>query len=60
MKEKQIEESIATEEKREWCVYIHTCKINNKSYIGIVKNPKQRWGYKGHNYLAKDKQGKYA
>jgi len=36
--------------EKEWCVYMHTNKINNKKYIGISKNPIQRWGTKGHRY----------
>lgn len=48
-----------TEEKK-WCVYIHYCKISNKSYIGITNDIKARWGNKGHKYLVKNKGGSYA
>lgn len=38
-------------EDKKWCVYKHTCLLNNKSYIGITcQNPNNRWknglGYK--------------
>lgn len=33
-----------------WCVYVHTNKINNKKYIGISSNVKQRWHSNGYNY----------
>lgn len=45
-----------TEEKK-WCVYIHYCKISNKSYIGITNDIKARWGNKGSKYLVKNKDG---
>jgi len=39
----------------EYCVYKHTNKINNKVYIGMTKNIKERWrnngiAYKPYNY----------
>lgn len=41
-------------------VYKHTCKINNKSYIGWCnRNPKYRWGKNGNNYLVKTITGNY-
>lgn len=40
-------------------VYKHTSP-SGKCYIGYTGTPPQkRWGYKGKNYLRKDKQGKY-
>lgn len=42
------------EEDRNYCVYVHICKKgDNKSYVGISKDPKKRWrngeGYKGQD-----------
>lgn len=52
-----------TSPKNNWSVYIHTCKINQKSYVGITsKKPEHRWnygnGYKGQAfYYAIQKYG---
>ena len=36
---------------KKWCVYIHTCLINQKSYVGITsKKPEYRWGINGIGY----------
>lgn len=52
-------DEIKTKNKK-WCVYIHTNKYNNKSYIGITnQQANERWGSNGHNYLRKTKQGEY-
>ena len=40
-----------TNEERNYLVYMHVNKSNNKVYIGITaKLPHQRWGLNGHNY----------
>ena len=44
-------------EEKKWCVYIHTCKENNKKYIGQTMNLKNRWGNNGAKYLYKQKDG---
>ena len=36
--------------KKLWCVYMHINKINNKKYIGITCNIKQRWRNNGIAY----------
>jgi group I intron endonuclease len=53
-----ITNNIAYENIKEqnWCVYIHTNKINNKAYIGITQQkPEHRWqngyGYKNNKYF---------
>lgn len=55
--EEVVEQS--AEEDRRWCVYMHTCKINNKVYVGITsQNIHKRWR-NGGGYLNKNKEGKY-
>ena len=57
MEERQNEEiTEESQEERKWCVYIHTCKANNKVYVGITQqNLERRWqngyGYKNNKYF---------
>jgi len=38
-------------EERNYTVYMHVNKANDKCYIGVTKmNPKKRWGENGVNY----------
>lgn len=46
-------------ENRDWCVYIHTCKENNKKYVGQTCNLKNRWSNNGAKYLYKQKNGEW-
>lgn len=41
---------------KQWCVYMHTNKTNNKVYVGITsRSPEKRWdygcGYRGQKYF---------
>lgn len=39
------------EEERNYTVYMHVCKENNKTYVGITsQNPEDRWGSNGYRY----------
>ena len=41
---------------KQWCIYIHTNKINNKKYIGITcQKPENRWGINGEHYSGQEK-----
>lgn len=48
------------DEIKDYTVYEHVNKINQKRYIGITcKNPLKRWGKEGIEYLSKNKEGKF-
>lgn len=47
------------EKEKNYIVYIHTCKINNKKYVGVTcQKPSARWknggGYKRHHLFYED------
>ena len=42
-----------------WCVYIHTCKENDKKYVGQTMDLKNRWSNNGAKYLYKQKNGEW-
>ena len=47
-------------ESKEYLVYCHINKQNNKKYIGITsQEPEKRWGKNGHHYLNKNSTGEY-
>lgn len=46
-------------DEKVWCVYIHTCKENNKKYIGQTRDLKNRWNNNGAKYLYKQKNGQW-
>ena len=46
--------------EKNYIVYMHTNKHNNKVYVGqTCMSPERRWGINGSGYLHKNKQGKY-
>lgn len=50
-----------TNMNKNYCVYIHTNKINHKAYVGMTGlNPNERWGQKGQGYLKKKSNGEYS
>ena len=53
------EELVNEVEDRRWCVYMHTCKISNKAYIGVTNTIKRRWRENGKGYFRKKKDGTY-
>lgn len=38
------------ERARDYCVYVHTNRVNGKKYVGMTKNIKQRWRNGGKAY----------
>lgn len=61
MEELQNEEVVeqSAEEDRRWCVYMHVCKANNKKYIGVTSNIRNRWKNDGSGYFRKKKDGTF-
>lgn len=47
-------------EKRDFLIYCHTNKINNKKYVGQTIDLKRRIGLNGSGYLTKNKKGEYS
>lgn len=53
---------IKLEDLKTYCIYKHTNKENNESYVGMTKfgdKPEKRWGKNGEGYLTKSKDGEY-
>lgn len=60
MEELQNEEIVEENtEDRRWCVYMHVCKANNKKYIGVTNNIRNRWKNNGKGYFRKKKDGTF-
>ena len=48
-----------SDKEKLWCVYIHTCKENDKKYVGQTMDLKNRWSNNGAKYLYKQKNGEW-
>ena len=57
--ENLVNKNINQREDKSYYIYIHTCP-NYKCYVGLSRNPKQRWengeGYKANKEFYKDIQ----
>lgn len=56
-KNRQSQTKTGKDGRTDWCVYIHTNKINEKKYVGVTcRDPKIRWA-SGNGYRRPPKQG---